>query len=98
VGAPYSRDDFCSSQVNVREGRRTALLGTDSVATSDAIGIQSLWGLRTSMRGVSSTVDIEMSIAAAIFAARYWLGLQVELVLVYVHSWMLEFAGLFPGR
>jgi hypothetical protein len=47
---------------------------------------------------VPSTFDIEMSIAAAIFAARYWLGLQVELVLVCVHSWMLEFTGPFPGR
>lgn len=49
-------------------------------------------------RGVPSTVDIEISIAAAIFTARYWLGLQVELVLVFVHSWMLEFAGLFSAR
>jgi hypothetical protein len=50
------------------------------------------------MRGVPSTVDIEMSIAAAIFATRYWLGLQVELVLVCVRSWILGFTGLFPGR
>jgi hypothetical protein len=55
-------------------------------------------GLRTSMRGVPSTGDIEMSIAAAIFATGYWLGLQVELILVCVHSRMLGFAGFFPGR
>lgn len=57
-----------------------------------------MMGPRTSIRGVSSTVGIEMSIAAVIFVTRCWLGLQVELVLVCVHSWMLEFAGLFPGR
>jgi hypothetical protein len=34
---------------------------------------------------------------AALFAACDWLGLQVELVLICVNSWGLEFACLFPG-
>jgi hypothetical protein len=43
-----------------------------------------------------SIFEIEMSFAA-LFAACDWLGLQVELVLICVNSWGLEFACLFPG-
>jgi hypothetical protein len=50
------------------------------------------------MQGVLSTLDLEMSIAAALLAAWCRLGLQMKLVLVRVNSRGPESACLFPDR